>query len=314
MSHTLGSGAPVPFAQVDAELRSDTPNWVHLDRLHSQTRPWLESTISFLDPVVIDALLEEETRPRLVVIGDGAIMILRAINHNVGAEPEDMVSLRLWIDSKRIISLQGRHVRALDDLVRTMKSPRRPRNSGEFLTTLIESLLDPMQPVLNEIEDDIDSAEEKMVGKPNQKLGKELTDIRRAAIMLRRYIAPQREVFGQLLASEISWLSAHDRRHLEESQHNVIRYVEDLDQVRERAQVVKDEMQGLYTAKLSRNTFLFTVLAAIFLPLTFVTGLLGINVGGIPGANDGNAFWTVAGVLGSLMVLEFLILRWLKWF
>ena len=314
LSYALASGRPVTIDDLDKNLRADAPNWVHLDRNHPDTRAWLDRAISFLDPVIINALLEEETRPRIVVIGDGAIIILRAINHNIGAEPEDMVSFRLWIDSKRIISLQGRPIRAMGEVVKTLKGKNCPRNSGEFLTILLETLLDPMQPVLTEIEDEIDSIEEKMVAKPGHQLSKDLTDIRRSAILLRRYIAPQREVFGQLLASELSWLSEHDRRHLQESQHNVIRYTEDLDQIRERAQVVKDELQSAFAAKLGRNTFLFSVLTAIFLPLTFVTGLLGINVGGIPGADHGGAFWTITLILVAIMAIEIAIFRWLKWF
>jgi zinc transporter len=314
LSFELGSGRKISVAELDAELRADSPNWVHLDRNHPLTRAWLETTIAFLDPVVIDALLEEETRPRIVVIGDGAIVILRAINHNPGAEPEDMLSFRLWIDAKRVISLEGRHIRAMDELARTLQGKTCPRNVGEFLTAMLEHLLDPMQPVLSEIEDDIDSAEEKMMTGPSHALSRKLTEIRRAAILLRRYIAPQREAFGQLLAADLTWLSDHDRRHLQESQHNVIRYVEDLDLIRERAQVVKDELQSLFASKLGRNTFLFSVMTAIFLPLTFVTGLLGINVGGIPGAGNEGAFWTIAGILAGVMVLEIAIFRLLKWF
>ncbi len=314
LSYALGSGKHVAASDLQNELRSDSPNWVHLDRNHPDTRAWLDQAIAFLDPVIIDALLEEETRPRIVVIGDGAIIILRAINHNPGSEPEDMLSFRLWIDSKRIISLQGRTIRAMEDLVRVLKGKTCPRNSGEFLSVMLETLLDPMQPVLNEIEDDIDATEEKLMISPSHSLSKELTEIRRSAILLRRYIAPQREVFGQILASNLSWLSPHDHRHLQESQHNVIRYIEDLDLIRERAQVVKDELQSAFAAKLSRNTFLFSVMTAIFLPLTFVTGLLGINVGGIPGASHGNAFWTITLILVAIMAIEIAVFRWLKWF
>jgi zinc transporter len=314
MSYALGSGAQVPFTELGDHLLADSPNWVHLDRFHSQTRPWLESAVGFLDPFVIDALLDEETRPRLLVVGDGAIIILRAVNHNPGAEPEDMVSLRMWIDAKRIISLQGRQIRALDDLVRALGGRNCPRNSGEFLTMLSDLLLDPLQPVLNEIEAEIDSAEESILDGPRPNLGKDLTEVRQTSIALRRYIAPQRDVFGQLQAAELSWLSPHDRRHLQETQNTVIRYVEDLDQIRDRSQVAKDELQAALTVKLTRNTFIFSVLTAVFLPLTFVTGLLGINVGGIPGAGSDAAFWTIAGILVLVMIAEVAVFRWLKWF
>jgi zinc transporter len=312
-SYALPGGAVVPPEAIGAELAADAPNWVHLDRNHPQTRPWLEANAPFLDPETIDALLDEETRPRLLLAGDGAIVILRAVNHNPGAEPEDMVSFRLWIDRRRVISLGGRPIRALDDLVRALTGPGRPQQAGAFLARLIEALVDPLQPVLDELEATIDEAEEKIGKNPSRETGL-LSDLRRTALLLRRHIAPERDVIGQLLASPLPWLTAGDRRHLQETQANLLRHVEDLDLAADRIHAARDELQGIFAAKLARNTLFFSVLAAVFLPVSFVTGLFGANVGGVPGGANPAGFWMLAGILALVMILEILIFRWMRWF
>jgi zinc transporter len=134
------------------------------------------------------------------------------------------------------------------------------------------------------------------------------------AIMFRRYMAPQRDAIEQLMLTDVTWLDGTHRRHLQESHNHVTRYVEDLDAIRERAQIVKDELANTLSDRLNRNMYVLSVIAAIFLPLGFLTGLFGINVGGIPGADNGNAFLLFCGLLVVIVVIQVLIFKKLKWF
>lgn len=102
------------------------------------------------------------------------------------------------------------------------------------------------------------------------------------------------------------------RRQLHENQDRLTRYVEDLDAVRERAQIVKDELANALTNKMNRNTYVLSIVAAIFLPLGFLTGLLGINVGGIPGVDNDAAFWVVSATCAGFVILLTVIFRWFK--
>ena len=71
--------------------------WVHLDASSERTGQWIYRA-SGLTRLVAQALLARETRPRVSSIGDGALILLRGVNLNPGAEPEDMVSIRLWVE------------------------------------------------------------------------------------------------------------------------------------------------------------------------------------------------------------------------
>ena len=145
-------------------------------------------------------------------------------------------------------------------------------------------------------------------------LDQTIVDIRKQAIMLRRYIAPQRDVMQHLRTSELKWLNAMHKRHLQESYDRVLRYAEDLDAIRERAQIVKDELANALSDRLNRNLYILSVIAAIFLPLGFLTGLLGINVGGIPGADNPLAFWLVIAGMGILVAIQVWLFKKLRWF
>lgn len=319
MRHAYGFGSGGGLERLEGEsivpaLRAEELAWVHLDMNAAETRPWLERALRYLDPLVVEALLAEETRPRLTVIGEGALMILRGINRNAMEEPEDMVSLRMWVDSRGIISLQRRELKAVDDLADRLAGRRVACDAGEFLVQMITQLGEGMEPVLGALSEAMDDAEEAMLEQPEASMRVRMTDLRKRAILLRRYIAPQREALQQLRMADLPWLPVRYQRHVQENHDRLTRYVEDLDALRDRAQVVKDELSNSLADRLNRNTYLLSVVAAIFLPLGFVTGLLGINVGGIPGAESPYGFAIICSLLGTVVILQILWFKRRGWY
>jgi len=145
-------------------------------------------------------------------------------------------------------------------------------------------------------------------------LRQEIVAIRKKAIVYRRYLSPQREAISQLRMADFTWLSDLDKRSLQESYNHVSRYVEELDAIRERAQIVKDELANMIGDRLNKNTYVLSVIAAIFLPLGFLTGLLGINIGGIPGSDQPAAFAIFCGLLVFLVAAQILIFKKFRWF
>ncbi len=140
-----------------------------------------------------------------------------------------------------------------------------------------------------------------------------IAGLRREAIALRRYLAPQREVMARLTTSHAPWLGAGDRAVLREVTDRTTRLVEDLDAARERASVVQDELNTRLSDQMNRTMYLLTVVATVLLPPSLITGLLGINVGGLPGAEQPWAFPIVIVLLLVLAIVEIVVLRRLKW-
>ncbi len=280
--------------------------WVHLDYTAPRVRQWLEEE-SGLEAVVADRLLTEETRPRVTKTDGGLLAALRGVNLNPNADPEDMVSVRLWLDEHRIISTGRRRLNALEEIQASLEAGRGPGSSAEFLVDIADRLTERMGPVIDEVEEQVAVMEEDILEKESYSLRMPLSAVRRQTIALRRYIAPQREALARLLTEQVSWLGADDKMRLREIADHVTRYVEDLDSVRDRAAVAHEELASRLSEQMESRMYVLSIVAAIFLPLGFLTGLLGINVGGIPGANAPQAFLVfcllLVGVAAGLLVL-----------
>ncbi len=310
-----GGSTPLTGEAIGKALHDEQLAWVHLDGNHPDTPAWLEAELAYLDSHITGALLAQETRPRITRIGNGFLIILRGVNLNKNADPDDMVSVRLWIDPHRIISVRRRKVRALQDIDERLRHGTGPKHSGDFITQLISRLSERMRPVIDGLDDETDAVEEKMLTSETQtQLREEIVEIRMQAIMFRRYMVPQRDVIQELEQIDLDWLSPENRRTLQEEWQHVSRYVEDLEAIRERAQIVKDELASIIADRLNKNMYVLSVIAAIFLPLGFLTGLLGINVGGIPGAGDSRSFVIFCGILVAVVVAQVALFKKMKWF
>jgi len=267
-----------------------------------------------IDPIILNALLAEETRPRIEKNGDEALIILRGVNLNENELPEDMVSIRLWVTKNKIISARYRKLKAIGDIEESIKSKKGPKNSGEFIFMLINALFTRIEPSVINLDEETDLIEEQILDNPDIKLRESIINIRKKAIKFRRYMAPQRDVTTKLCTSNFTWLNDLHLRHLQESNNNIIRYVEDLDAIRERAQIVKDEIANFLTDKMNKNLYILSVLTAIFLPLGFLTGLMGVNIAGMPGTQYLYAFWVFSFLLLIIVTIQILIFKKLKWF
>jgi zinc transporter len=117
----------------------------------------------------------------------------------------------------------------------------------------------------------------------------------------------------RLHGEDIAWLSADNRLHLKEATDRLIRCTEDLDSARDRAAVTQEELANRLAEQLNTRMYVLSLVAAIFLPLGFLTGLLGINVGGIPGADDPSAFLIFILILATVVVLQVIIFKKKKW-
>jgi len=287
--------------------------WLNLNRLAAETRHWLE-TEAGLDDLTVQALLQEETRPRAVVSEDHALIFLRGANFNPGTQPDDMVSIRAWLDEHRVISLHGQDLRAVDTVREEMGSGQGPRSPGELITAIAVRLVDHMAPVLHGLEDQLDGLEEALLENQPRGLRTGLSALRRQTINFRRFVAPQRDVMTRLTHERPAWLPDYERERLREAGDRLTRLVEDLDAIRDRAAVSQEELASRLSDQMNRNMYVLSLVAALFLPLGFVTGLLGINVGGMPGMENAEAFWIVCLALLGLAGVEALFFYMRRWF
>ena len=308
-----GGGRRLDMADVDTWVPGQGVLWVHFDYSNDVARQWIRKQ-SGLDALVADALLTEETRPRASAMGEGMLLALRGINMNPGAEPDDMVSVRVWVEEGRIISTRKRVLFSVRDIAEQLDGGHGPTDPADFMVLLADRIVWRMSDTVDQCEDRVAELEELVLDKGDRTLRFDLATLRRQTIMLRRYLAPQRDAFARLINEKIVWFDDHSRLRLREISDRLIRHIEDLDAVRERAAVTQEELLSRLSDQMNTRMYVLSVVAAIFLPLGFLTGLLGINVGGIPGADNPSAFLLFLVFLVGIVVLQIVLFRYRKWF
>jgi zinc transporter len=300
------------------ELRDWRPGqgslWIHLERNDERCRHWLREE-SGLDPMVVEALLVEESHPRVEDFDDALLVIMRGVNRNEKEEPVDLVPLHLWIDTDRVISLRDKDhfLTALREIREALAAGHGPHNTGALFGQIAEKLVKHLEPLVDELEDQIDELDEMLSSAPRAESRKMLSDIRRQATKLRRYIAPQREALFRLQVEDASWLGKRDKIHLREVIDRLLRYIESLDSVRDRSTLLHEDLTSLLSEQINRNSYRLTAVAAILLPPSLVAGIFGMNLGGLPGNQDPAAFTITVLILAILMPLEYWILKRIGW-
>lgn len=326
-----GLALPMPVAMVDAnvgfaaELGGEAHasfhdwhrppqhrHWLHL-QLTPQTETWLLNR-GGIDPVAFRALVAMGARPRCASFDDGVLVVLRGVNTNADASPEDMVSVRMWIEPGRVVSVAPRSVPAIAEVRQRLESGRGPASPCELIVDLAGRMLERMAPILAELDEETDLLSERLVEDDLLGFRIELTKLRRRLIQFRRHLAPQRDALRALLRENRLEFGERDRELLREVAERTQKHVEDVSALAERATVMHDELESRLGERMNRNMQTMSLAAVMFLPMSFITSLLGSNVGGIPGADSPNGFLWVCLTLGGLFAGQLLLLRRLKFF
>lgn len=297
--------APDPMAR-----RTDgLVEWVHLDITRPAARDWLKRAAD-LPPLAVGAILAPETEPRHHEFDSGTLIILREVNTHDNADPDDMISLRLWVGHDRIVTGRLRHLEAIEDIKTALAAGTGPMGKAQFLCAVGRAMAQTKTEIIAALNEELDDIDEGLTGGANLKaLFPRIADLRRRAIQLNRYFRPQRLAIAEIAASRPPWLDEMTAEELSELAAEFNRLAADIDAILGRAQVTQDEMRSTENQRATDITLTLTVVAAIFLPLGFVTGLLGINVGGIPLAESKAGFWVVCGGLLALGICLWLYFR-----
>ena len=307
-----GGARALSESEVDSWSAGDGVLWVDCDQNHKAAKTWLTDH-SQIDKNLLAIVLAGETRPRSLVEPDGLAIIMRGINMNPGAVPDDMVAIRVVIEKSRIITSHRRTVLSIRDVRDGLLAGTGPKTVGDFLIGLtgflavrIEAAVENIEEMLENLDGEITEGD---IGSMRSKLGV----IRRQAAAIRRHLAPQRDALERLARSTTSIMTDKDLIAVRDEGDHVTRYIEDLDLARENALVTQEDLMNRVAQEQNSRMYLLSVVAAIFLPLTFVTGLLGMNVAGLPGTVSPYSFTVSTIVMIGLGFGLVLFFKWRKW-
>lgn len=284
--------------------------WLHLDLDDPALPGWCEAN---LPQIATRSLLARETRPRADLHDEGLVLSLRGVNLNSGADVADMVALRLWVTPSLLVTVRRRRIFAVDDLRRAIEAGDAPPSPSEFLIRLTDGLIDRIEEVSVALSAATDDYEEDIYDGGTSTMP-DLAAMRRKTIKLRRHVGPLTEALTQLPQMKTPIFPKTATSRLREIANRAVRSVEELAEVRERLTAMSDFIELAHASRQNRNGYTLSVIASIFLPLSLLTGLFGVNVAGMPGIASPMAFWILTAATVLIGVVLFLVLRLSRWF
>ncbi len=308
-----GGASELDWAGVTAWVPDHGILWLNLDYTAEDVSGWLVDHAKIED-LTRDALLDHDPRPRAVLHGDDLFLVLRGINQNQGAEPEDMVSIRAFIEQRRMITLRHRGSRSLKSIVADLRVSKGPRSTAELTAVLTERVVEHVVARVDVLNDEVAASEDRVLCDDKGDLRAYLADRRRRAIALRRFLGPQREAFHKLAQMAPPWLDPRSRGRIVEAADQMMRAIEELDSARDRAAVTQEELTSRGTELTNRRLYVLSLMTAVFLPIGFVCTLLGVNVGGVPFQHDRWAFWVLCGLIAGGVGFQYLLFKKRGWF
>lgn len=286
-----------------------TYRWWHFELNDPELEGWLDRS---LPPIPAGALMQPETRPRCDAYETGLILNLRGINMNEGQQADQMVSIRMWVDDDVIVTVRMRKVFAIDEIRQLTAAGQGPPTPAAFIEALVARLTRRVQQEVAAIaeltefyEADLDDE-----GTPPPK---DLTFTRRRVIRLLRYLEPQQAAVAKLAAMDVGLMPEPDGLRLREQANRTTLAVEELDALQDRLTFVQDDHDLFVAQTQARHGYTLSLAAGLFLPLGFLTGLFGVNIGGMPGLENPWAFTILCLSMIALAVLMIVIMKLVRW-
>jgi zinc transporter len=287
--------------------------WIHLSTNDAQAQDWLANKAQLSD-YLIDALTAAESRPRCDALGDGAFLNLRGRMTEQVVAPDPLASVRISATAGRVISVARKPLVALEQVIAAVESGD-IRDPGDLIAEFASAITEDLDPEVADLGDELDDCEADLDTNRVFELRRSVARVRVAAIQYRRFLTPQRAALEKLAALPCSWLGDDDRLHLAGTADRAARMAEELEAIRERSALMHETLTDMRAELIDQRSLVIAVVAMVFLPLTFITGLLGMNVKGIPYADQPWAFDAVMGVcavLAAAITIFFLRRHWFR--
>ncbi|KZL29376.1 CorA family divalent cation transporter [Pseudovibrio sp. Ad37] len=296
----------------DYELEPDEFYWAYLQRVAAQNREFLEEI--GLEHNDIDGLLAREVRPHCHVRTKGAFIAINVFNELPKQESGDMECAQIWVDAKRMICIWHDPLDVFQSLVEGFKARVPPESTAEFWARLVLAIAERAEEMVEVLQGRIDHLEDVVLETGDHPWESELAQVRRLATIVRRSMLAHLDILRNFEIEKFEWVNRINKRRVREAGDRALRIAEEMDAIRERAEIVHDQIMFKRSENTNRYMLMMAAIAVVFLPLSFVTGLLGVNVGGIPGSHDPVAFSIVSGILIFIGVGLFAVVRWFKIF
>jgi magnesium transporter len=303
----------------EVEPYTDTPKvtWVNVCGLH-ETEFLKQIGEKFnIHPLVLEDILNTETRPKLEITDDYIFIVMKLVCYNSDLKMLETEQASFILGKNFVFSFLEKSENVFNPLrERISNQTGRLRKSGcDFLFyALMDIIVDNYYLVLEKTDEEIDSLDEALINNSEEIQIREIHNLKRQLIALRRNTWPLRELFSLLIRDDSKLIKKSTGPYLRDLLDHTIHVTESVDSFRETANTLMETYLSMASNKMNEVMKVLTVIATIFIPLTFIVGIYGMNFNYMPELQWPWAYFAVWGVMIAVFVVMLIYFRKKKWF
>jgi zinc transporter len=302
-----------PRAELDVkahELEPSTasPLWMHFNLLDNRARRYLEQRAP-LEEDGRNVLVDKETRVRTQLFPGGFAALLGDLRYDFDADPEGFSALRVYVDARMMITCRQHRLRSVDRLRRRLQAEERVDTPMDLFVQLLDELVEAPERIAAELAETVEKAEDEILAGRSKAQASELGRVRRLLVRLRRHVGANRSALVPLRDRALELRSDEQRQQLRELVERLDAVSQDMDLVTERARLLQEEIAGQLNEATNRNLYVLSIVTTAVLPITLITGVFGMNVGGLPFLDSRHGFGFVMLAMALTVVGTMLFLR-----
>lgn len=276
--------------------------WLHFNLANTASEKWLREHAGLVDEFY-ETLHEGSRSTRIDLASGTLIAVVNDVLHDFSFEASDISTLWLSVDQQVVISARRKPLQSIDRLRHAVKNGEPIRASVELLIHLLRDQADVLINIVRDATKRVDGIEDNLLaGKANQKRAK-LGELRRVLVRLQRLLAPEPAALFRLLQRPPAWMAELDSQELRQSTEEFAVVLSDMASLQERIKLLQEEVAARVNEETNHSLFVLTIVTVLALPINMIAGLLGMNVGGVPLAQDPNGFWIVVGIVATFTVV-----------
>ncbi len=283
--------------------------WINLDGTSQEDLDWLDRGAN-LDRSNARLLLNTLPHSRCVHTDAG---IFVALVRPDGARSDGQQDLNVWLEPRRVITVFRGAGSVVAEVAARVDQGSERGDCLSLLATLTVTLVRPLENDIAELAEEVDDLEDRVLDSDGPELLNTVADARRRALAVRRRLNSMRDILSTLTFKPELFPRDLGLDSLRRAVDYLGHLVGQVDATRDRLILLFDQLSAREQHRINKAMQKLAVVGTVFLPLTFVTGLLGINVAGIPDAHDPMAFWLVCLFLVAIVITAFAIIKWKKW-
>ena len=296
---------------------SPTVTWINIDGIHEVSI--IEKIGKYFDlhPLIMEDIVNTEQRPKMEDFRHYVYVVLRMLYFDDEAHEIKGEQVSLILGQNIVISFQekeGDIFNPIRDRIRNNKGRIRKMGADYLAYCLLDTIVDNYFSILEKLGDRIEEMEERLVSDPRPETLQEIHKLKREMIFLRKSVWPLREVINGLERGETSLIHKASRIYLRDVYDHTIQVIDTVETFRDMLSGMHDTYLSSISNRMNEIMKVLTIIATIFIPLTFIAGIYGMNFKFMPELEWRWAYfivWLVIVIVAAYMVIFFRKKKWL---